>query len=181
MSPIQNPSIQSPSPRIKSKLLTIGLQGYMALYQMSGPCLSLQSSIYSSHSIPPQTLLSNEELHLGFGQLHIFLLHVSLCIFSAWSFPPPASMYSCCAVLCLVTGHVQLFVTPWTVARQASLSMEFSRQEYWSGLPCPTPGDLPNSRIKQRSPALQVDSLPSKPPGKPQMYSLIPANPQVSS
>ena len=49
--------------------------------------------------------------------------------------------------------------TPWTVARQAPLSMGFSRQEYWSGLPCPPPGDLPNPGIKLSSPALQADSL----------------------
>ena len=54
------------------------------------------------------------------------------------------------------------FVTPWTVARQAALSMRFPRQEYWSGLPLPSPGDLPDSGIKPMSPALQVDSLLSK-------------------
>ena len=58
-------------------------------------------------------------------------------------------------------------MTPWTVAYQASLSMGFSRQEYWSGLPFPSPGDLPDPGIKPRSPTLQVDSLPSEPPGKP--------------
>ena len=51
-------------------------------------------------------------------------------------------------------------MNPWTVARQAPLSMEFPRQEYWSGLPCPPPGNLPNPGIKPRSPSLQVDSLP---------------------
>ena len=58
-------------------------------------------------------------------------------------------------------SHVWLFVTPWTVARQAPLSMGFSRKEYWSGLPCPPPGDLPDSGIEHTSvsPALQVDSL----------------------
>ena len=61
-------------------------------------------------------------------------------------------------------SRVQLFVTPWTVAYQASLSMEFSRQEYWYGLPCPPPGDLPNLRIECESLALQADSLPSEPP-----------------
>ena len=50
-------------------------------------------------------------------------------------------------------------MTLWTVARQAPLSMGFSRQEYWSGLPCPPPGDLPNPGIKPRSPALQMDPL----------------------
>ena len=57
-------------------------------------------------------------------------------------------------------------VTPWTVAYQAPLSMEFSRQEYWSGLPFP-PGDLPDLG-EPRSPALQAGTLPSEPPGKPQ-------------
>ena len=51
-------------------------------------------------------------------------------------------------------------VTPWTVARQASLSIGFSRQEYWSGLPCCPPGDLPDPGIEPASPAWQVDSLP---------------------
>ena len=66
---------------------------------------------------------------------------------------------------------VGLSATPWTVARQAPLSMEFSKQEYWSGLPFPPPGDLLNSGIEPASlaaPALQVDSLPPVPPGKPQ-------------
>ena len=62
---------------------------------------------------------------------------------------------------------VQLFATPWTVAYQAPLSMGFSRQEYWSGLPFPPPGDLPNPGIKPRSPELQADALPSEPSGEP--------------
>ena len=64
-------------------------------------------------------------------------------------------------------SRVRLFVIPWTAARQAPLSMGFSRQEYWSGLPFPTPEGLPNPGIKPRSPASQADSLPSEPPGKP--------------
>ena len=56
-------------------------------------------------------------------------------------------------------------MTSWTVAYQAPLSMGFSRQEYWSGLPFPSPGDLPDPGIEPRSPALQADSLPSDPPG----------------
>ena len=60
---------------------------------------------------------------------------------------------------------VGLFATPWTVARQAPLSMGFSRQEYWSGLPCPPPGDHLHPGIKPRSPTLQADSSPSEPPG----------------
>ena len=60
-----------------------------------------------------------------------------------------------------------LFVTPWTVARQAPLSMEFSRQEYWSGLPFPSPGDLPDPGIEPRFLALQADSLPTELQEKP--------------
>ena len=59
---------------------------------------------------------------------------------------------------------VRLFATPWTVARQAPPSMEFSRQEYWSGLPFPSPGDLPNPGIEPRSPALQAEALTSELP-----------------
>ena len=55
----------------------------------------------------------------------------------------------------------RLFATPWTVAHQAPPSMGFSRQEYWSGLPFPSPGDLPDSGIEPRSPALQADALTS--------------------
>ena len=57
--------------------------------------------------------------------------------------------------------------TPWTVARQDPLSIEFSRQECWSGLSFPSPGDLPDPGNETGSPALQADSLPSVPPGKP--------------
>ena len=63
-------------------------------------------------------------------------------------------------------GRVRLFATPWTVAYQAPPSTGFSRQEYWSGLPFPSPGDLPDSGIEPGSPALQADTLTSEPPGK---------------
>ena len=76
---------------------------------------------------------------------------------------------TCCVpwVSVLVTQPCPTLVTSWTVAHQAPLSRRFSRQEYWSGLPCPSPGDLPDPRIETRSPALQADSLLSEPPGKP--------------
>ena len=61
---------------------------------------------------------------------------------------------------------VQLFVTPWTVAYQGPPSMGFSRQEYWSGLPFPPPGDLSDPGIQPESPVLQADALLSEPPGK---------------
>ena len=64
-------------------------------------------------------------------------------------------------------SRVRLFVTLWTVAYQAPPSMGFSRQEYWSGLPFPSPGDLPDPGIEPWSPAFQADALTSEPPGKP--------------
>ena len=70
-------------------------------------------------------------------------------------------------------SHVQLCVTPWTVARQAPLSMEFFRQEYWGGLPFPSPADLPKPGTEPRSPALQADSSPTEPPEKPFSYKCI--------
>ena len=66
--------------------------------------------------------------------------------------------------------RVQLFATPWTVAYQAPPSMGFSKQEYWSGLAFPSPGDLPDPGIEPRSAAFQADALTSEPPGKPQSY-----------
>ena len=64
-------------------------------------------------------------------------------------------------------SRVRLFSTPWTVAYQAPPSMGFSRQEYWSGVPFPSPEDLSKPGIEPKSPTLQADSLPSEPPGKP--------------
>ena len=71
---------------------------------------------------------------------------------------------------------VYVFETPWTVAYQAPPSMGFSRQEYWSGLPFPSPGDLPDPGIEPGSPAFQVDALTSEPPGKPCCLHLFPIN-----
>ena len=78
--------------------------------------------------------------------------------------------------MCCVLSRVQRFVTPWTVARQAPLSVGFSRQEYWSGLPFPSPGDLPDLGIEPRSPvspASQADSLPLSHRGSPQIPHLL--------
>ena len=65
-----------------------------------------------------------------------------------------------------INHSVQLFATPWTVALQTPLPMGFSRQEYWSGLPFPSPGDLPDSGMELGSRTLQADSLPSEPSRK---------------
>ena len=73
-------------------------------------------------------------------------------------------IYTCHAMLSNFSP-VRLFATPWNVACQTLLSMEFSRQEYWSGLPFPSSGDLSNPGIEPGSPTLQADALPSEPPG----------------
>ena len=70
-------------------------------------------------------------------------------------------------------SRVRLFATPWTAALHALLCMEFSRREYWSGWPCPPPGDLANLGIKSRFPTLQAESLPSKPPGNPTIVNTL--------
>ena len=83
----------------------------------------------------------------------------------------PSQLGSVCVLSC-----VWLFATPWTIAQQAPLSMGFSRQEYWSGLSFPPPGDLPNPRIKTVSsvaPALQADSLPMSHWGSPKTLGVI--------
>ena len=80
---------------------------------------------------------------------------------SEWRF------HYCVICVRLVTQHGWLSATLWTVARQAPLSMGFTRQEHWSGLPWPPPGDLPNPEVEPSFPALQAVSLSSVPPGKP--------------
>ena len=73
-------------------------------------------------------------------------------------------------VVVYTLSHVQLFATPWTVARQTSLSLGFPRQEYWGGLPFPSPGDLPNPGTEPASPALAGGFFTTKPPGEPLMH-----------
>ena len=68
---------------------------------------------------------------------------------------------------------IQLFATPWNVAHQAPLCMELPRQEYWSGLPCPPPGDLLHPEIKPGSPALAGKFFMAEPPGKPSLDSVF--------
>ena len=126
------------------------------------------------------SLRSPDQSHSGIDSyLPSFLTGTSCCP-KLWGwFPgglstlhlsPPTSPLPSCGVG-VITGpspeSVRLSATPWTVAPQAPLSMGFSRQEYWSGLPFPSPGDLPNPGIESRSPTLQADTLTSEPPGKP--------------
>ena len=75
-----------------------------------------------------------------------------------------SSMNTLVIVIVKLLSRVRLSGTPWTAAHQAPPSVGFSRQEYWSGLPFPSPGDLPDPEIEPRSPSLQADALTSEPP-----------------
>ena len=90
------------------------------------------------------------------------------------AYSTPSCQFQMWACLLSLFSRVQLFATLWIVACQALLSMRFSRQAYWSGLPCLPPGDLPNPGSESRYPALQADSLPSEPPGKPKPATIFP-------
>ena len=103
--------------------------------------------------------------------LHTFFIY--LAILSEWVNPVTTTI--CVCVCAQLLTHVGLFVTPWTVALQTSLSLKFPRQAYWSGLPFPSPGDLPDPGIESMSPvspALQADSLPLSHPRSP-YYNVI--------
>ena len=100
-----------------------------------------------------------------------------LVYYWGWLFSIWATREALLIICCVCVSHsVMFFSTPWTAAHQASLSMGFSRQEYWSGLPSPSPEGLPHPDVEPRSPALQTGSLPSEPPGKLQLstnYQLL--------
>ena len=103
------------------------------------------------------------ELQTTFSQLGWLTSEPCFCIFIKVA---PLTVTRACvhALSC-----VRLFATPWTVACRAPLPMGCSRQEYWSGLPCPPPGDLPDPGIKPASPALQAGSLPLSHRGSPSL------------
>ena len=94
------------------------------------------------------------------------------CLYTIWGTFFNKHNFINANVLCYAysLSHGQLFVTPWSVAHQAPLSMGFPWQEYWSGLPCTPPGDLPNPGIELGSPALQADTLLSEPPGNSPLF-----------
>ena len=133
---------------------------------------------------------TTERLHFHFHLLHVNLTQTSqnnsmgrgkllklLPPLHGLNQPAGCSPHMCMCVQSL--SHVRLFATLWTVAHRAPLSMGSPRQEYWSGLPFPSPGDLPDPGIKPGSPPLQADSLPSESPGKPALHfsstSLVPS------
>ena len=117
------------------------------------------------------------EKHVLMSGVYRACMKVLVRIYSQGIILVSFSVLCVCVYVCVCThlnlccayslSRVRLFATTWTVARQAPLFMGSSRQEYWSGLPCPPPEDLYKPGIKTRSPALQADSLPSEPPGKP--------------
>ena len=97
--------------------------------------------------------------------------HWITCVLAGHT-PPSLGLLAECAITFSEVkvkslSHVRRFATLWTVAHQAPPSTGFSRQEYWSGLPFPSPGDLPDPGTEPRSPALQADALTSEPLGKP--------------
>ena len=92
------------------------------------------------------------------------------------SSPKTKFLWCVCVCVCVLLSHVRFFVTPWSIAHQAPLSMGFSREKYWNGLPFPSPGDLPDPGIEPRSPALKADSFPSEPPGNPILCWVLPKN-----
>ena len=124
-------------------------------YPAIPPCLWLKHLGKLQHgslsfAVPPLSFLICQLVcHLNF---HLILMKITFCHVLSHS-------------------HAQLFETPWTVAHQSPLSIEFSRQEYQSGLPFPSLGDLPDPGIETASPALQVDSLLTEASGKPQHFA----------
>ena len=128
-------------------------------------------------------------LALYFTYGNVYVSGLLSQFFHTLSFPlciHKSLLYVCISGACMLSHFscVLLFVTPWTVACQAPLSVRVSRQEYWSGLPCPPPEDLPNPGIKPTSvmsPALQGDSLLLAPPGKPLHLHCCPINRFIST
>ena len=154
------------------------MPGFTVLHCLLGKLMSIQSVMPFSHLIlchplvllrsifPSIRIFSNElDLHIGWPKCWSFSFSISssngysgLTAIRDWLIWSPCSVrgsqVSSPSPQLKLLSRVQLFATPWTVAYQAPLSMEFSRQEYWSGLPFPSPGDLPDRGIEPRSPTL---------------------------
>ena len=103
-------------------------------------------------SAAPWTVVDQASLSMGFSRQECWSRADKTC-YCFWMVLGLSFSFSLVSKLC------QTLATPWIVAHQAPLSMGFSRQEYWSGLPFPSPGDLPDPAIEPQSPTLQADSL----------------------
>ena len=123
---------------------------FQTLFQPPSPPHPSGLSQYTGFECPVSCIELGLVIYLTYGNIHVSILFSQII---------PLSL-----------SRVRLFVTLWTVAHQAPLSMGFSRQEYWSGLLFPSPGDLPNPGIEPGSPALQADALSSEPPGNPNAH-----------
>ena len=115
------------------------------LFMWRSPSLSQVHTWSLPDALGPSKVLVGTEKLLKFKFVE-HLGHVHVCYFTEFSHYTTREIQ--------LLSHVQLLTTPWTVAHQAPLFMEFSKQEYWSGLPFPSLGDLPNPRIESESPEL---------------------------
>ena len=150
------PPILNPAPPLPSLPYPSGLSQSTG-FGRPASCIKLALVIYFTHGNTHVSVLFSQiipPLPSPTESKSLFFTSISLLLPYMWSEVKSLS-------------RVRLFVTPWTGAYQAPLSMGFSRQEYWSGLPFPSPGDLPNSGIEPRSPTLQADALTSESPEKP--------------
>ena len=137
--------------------LAIPIYIFDAFTQISMQCGKIFQQIFSLEGNSWDTKINKK--HGSYPQEN-YALEAKMCA---------QSVVSCCP--CWLCGQflscVWLSVTPWTIARQAPLSLGFSRQECWSGLPCPPPGDLPDPGIQSVSPTFAARFFTAEPPGKP--------------
>ena len=127
----------------------------------------LYLSVLVSPELPESGLLFDTNLRIFchcFKYYFLFLSFTSGILITCMLYLLRCSTVLTCVLSCF--SHVWLCATLWTISCQAPLSMEFSRQGYWSGLPFPTPGEFPDPEIKCGSPKLRAESLPSETPGK---------------
>ena len=147
---LPNPGIEPGSPALQADSLLSEPQGKP--FPWIRPCYLPLTDPYNYIG---STQRIQDILHLK--MFNVIILRKFLCAMWKWMWRWKVKSLS----------HVRLFATPWTVAHKAPPSMGFSKQEYWSVLPFPSPGDLPDPGIEPRSPTMQVDTLTSEPSGKP--------------
>ena len=158
---LQSPSAVILEPK-KIKFLTVSIVSPTICYEVMGPDAMIL--VFWMLNFKPAFSLSS---FTSIKTLSSSLLSPVRVVSSAYLGWKPGK------VKVKLLSRVRLFSTPWTVAYQAPLSMGFSRQECWNGLPFPSPGDLPDTGIEPGSPALQTDAFPSEPPGKPGVEARI--------